>query len=156
MTVQPVPLAGTHAIRTRLPAGSKKALFQQMATLAEPLFGQPADAVLHCLLAREKQGATGFGNGTAIPHGKLEGLTQVEGALFRLAAPVDYGAVDGQPVDLVFLLLSPPDAGVAHLKALAAVSRLLRDRDTAGKLRGARSRDAMLALLTADEALDAA
>ena len=115
----------------------------------------PAE-ILHCLLEREKAGATGFGSGVAIPHCRHAQLDRVRGAFVRLAEPVDYGAVDGVPVDLVFLLLSPTTTGPDHLKALAAVSRLLRDPATASKLRGARSSDALYALLTGDEARDAA
>ena len=87
-----------------------------------------AKAILASLNAREKLGSTGFGGGAAIPHGKLEGLDRVVGHFARLSTPIDFGAVDGMPVDLVFLLLSPPDAGAEHLKALASVSRAFRDR----------------------------
>lgn len=144
------------AVRPRLPAGSKKTLFQQLATLAAASVSGEAATILECLNAREKAGATGFGAGTAIPHCRHDGLSRVRGFFVRLAEPVDYGAMDGEPVDLVFMLLSPVDAGVTHLKALAAVSRLLRDKDMAGKLRGARSSDALYALLAGDEARDAA
>src|SRR5687768_14223443 len=91
-----------------------------------------------------------------ISHGKIEGLDGVFGYFARLTAPVDFQSVDDLPVDLVFLILSPPDAGAGHLKALASVSRALRDRNTAAKLRGARSRDAIFALLSATETLHAA
>ncbi len=94
--------------------------------------------------------------GVAIPHGKLEGLRHVTGVFARLAKPVDFGAVDELPVDLVFMLLSPAGAGAEHLKALARVSRRLRDRGFASKLRGAGSADALYALLTGVEARDAA
>jgi PTS system nitrogen regulatory IIA component len=92
----------------------------------------------------------------AIPHGKIEGLPRVYGYFARLSSPVDFQSVDTLPVDLVFLLLSPPDAGADHLKALARVSRVLRDRQTLAKLRGARSRDAIFALLSGAETLHAA
>lgn len=144
------------AVRPRVPAGSKKMLFQQLAGFAAASAGGEAAQILECLNAREKSGATGYGAGTAIPHCRHPGLTRVRGFFVRLAEPIDYGAVDGVPVDLVFMLLSPPDAGVAHLKALAAVSRLLRDEDMARKLRGARSSDAIFALLTGVETRDAA
>ena len=100
-------------------------------------------AIVASVAERERLGSTGFGNGVAIPHGKIEGLTQHLCLFVRLAEPVDYKAIDGQPVDLVFLLLSPPDAGAEHLKALAAVSRVIRHGPTLEKLRGARSRDAL-------------
>jgi nitrogen PTS system EIIA component len=112
--------------------------------------------ITHALTERERLGSTGFGKGVAIPHGKVEGLSRVFGYFARLAQPIDFHAVDGMPVDLVFLLLSPPDAGADHLKALAQVSRMLRDRHTVDKLRGARSKDAIYALLAGVETLHAA
>ena len=105
---------------------------------------------------RERLGSTGFGNGVAIPHGKIAGLTELYCLAARLNEPLDYKAVDGQPVDLVFLLLSPLDAGAEHLKALAAVSRVIRHAPTLEKLRGARSRDAFAAVLLGVDERDAA
>src|SRR3546814_9854021 len=116
----------------------------------------PADLCVLTLSEREVLRSTGCGGGTAIPHGKIEGLDRMCGYFARLSAPIEFQAVDNLPVDLVFLLLSPPDAGADHLKALAGVSRALRDRATAAKLRGARSRDALFALLAASETRDAA
>ena len=145
-----------NAVRARLPAGSKKMLFQHLATLAAGSLGVDQSEILASLNKREKSGVTAYGGGTAIPHGRLAGLSEVHAFFARLAEPVDYEAVDGVPVDLVLMLLSPPDAGVAHLKALAAASRLLRDQATVNKLRGARSRDALFALLANDEARDVA
>lgn len=144
------------AVRARLPAGSKKMLFQHLATLAAGSLGTDQGEILASLNKREKSGVTAYGGGTAIPHGRLAGLLEVHAFFARLAEPIDYEAVDGVPVDLVLMLLSPTDAGVAHLKALAAASRLLRDQETANKLRGARSRDALFALLANDEARDVA
>ena len=144
------------AIDDALVAANKKALIQHLATAAGRLCDVPAKDIVACLNAREKIGSTGFGAGTAIPHGKIEGLPGVFGYFARLAQPVDFQAIDGLPVDLVFLLLSPPDAGADHLKALATVSRVFRDRQTVAKLRGARSRDALFALLAGVEARDAA
>ena len=105
---------------------------------------------------REQLGSTGFGQGVAIPHGKIDGLTGIYGLFARLGEPVDYKAIDGRPVDLVFLLLSPPDAGAEHLKALAAISRVTRDAATLEKMRGARSRDALAAVLMGADERDAA
>lgn len=139
-----------------LVAANKKALFQQLATATGRRTGYESKLILSTLNEREKLGSTGFGAGVAIPHGKLDGLPRVLGFFARLTAPIDFQAVDGLPVDLVFLLLSPSDAGADHLKALAGVSRMLRDRDMVAKLRGARSKDAMFALLAGVEALDAA
>lgn len=144
------------AIDASLAASNKKTLFQMLAAAAARVTGQPAKAILACLNERERLGSTGFGGGVAIPHGKLEGLPKIVGYFARLAYPIDYQAVDGLAVDLVFLLLSPPDAGADHLKALAGVSRSLRDRQTVAKLRGARSKDAILALLAGAETLHAA
>ena len=135
---------------------NKKVLFQQLATAVGRRTGYASKSILTSLNEREKLASTGFGSGVAIPHGKLDGLPHVLGYFARLAAPIDFQAVDGLPVDLVFMLLSPTDAGADHLKALAGVSRLLRDRQMAAKLRGARSNDAMFALLAGVEALDAA
>jgi len=137
-------------------AANKKGLFQQLALAASRRLGIPAKTIAAVLTERERIGSTGFGAGVAIPHGRIEGLTQVFGYFARLSAPIDFQAVDGLPVDLVFLILSPPDAGADHLKALAGVSRILRDRNTVAKLRGARSRDAIFALLSGIESLNAA
>ena len=149
-------ILSVEAIDDDLVAANKKALIQQLAAAAGRLSGVPAKDIVACLNAREKLGSTGFGAGTAIPHGKLEGLGQVFGYFARLTQPIDFQAVDGLPVDLVFLLLSPPDAGADHLKALATVSRVFRDRQILAKLRGARSKDALFALLAGVEARDAA
>jgi PTS system nitrogen regulatory IIA component len=92
-------------------------------------------------------GTTGVGNGIAIPHGKLPGLTRLYGMFARLEQPIPFEAIDEQPVDLIFLLLAPEGAGADHLKALARVARLLRDQDTANKLRAARDAQALYAVL---------
>lgn len=149
-------LLASDAIDSDLVAANKKALFQSLGAAMARRTGLAAKDIVASLAVREKLGSTGFGAGVAIPHGKIEGLTGVVGYFARLSAPIDYDAVDGLPVDLVFLLLSPPDAGADHLKALASVSRTLRDRQILEKLRGARSRDAMFALLAAEEARSAA
>ncbi len=140
----------------RLAVATKKALFQQLGTIAGAAYGLSPAAVTECLASREKLGSTGFGGGVATPHGKLAGLDRVAGVFARLPQPIDFQAVDDVPVDIVFMLLSPPEAGAEHLKALARVSRLLRDRSMVAKLRGAGSQDALFALLTADDARDAA
>lgn len=137
-------------------ASNKKGLFQQLAIAAGRKTGLEPKAIAAALNAREKIGSTGFGGGVALPHAKIDGLDSVFGAFARLTSPIAYQSVDELPVDLVFLILSPPDAGADHLKALAGVSRALRDRATVAKLRGARSRDAIFALLTASETQHAA
>ena len=138
------------AVLAGIAAPNKKALLQQLAAAAAESAGVDARLVL------ERLGSTGFGGGIAIPHGKVEGLGHVVGLFARLAGPVDFQAIDDMPVDLVFLLLSPPDAGVEHLKALARVSRRLRDRPFVAKLRGAASADALYALFAQADARDAA
>jgi nitrogen PTS system EIIA component len=135
---------------------NKKGLFQLLGAAAARRTGFDSKAIVAALSDREKNGSTGFGGGIAIPHGRIEGLKRVFGFFARLTAPIEFHSVDNMPVDLVFLILSPPDAGADHLKALAAVSRVLRDRNTVAKLRGARSRDALFALLSGVESRNAA
>jgi len=149
-------LISIQAIDADLVVANKKALLQQLGAAAARQLGVPAKQIVAALNAREKLGSTGFGAGTAIPHGKIEGLAKVFGYFARLTPPIDFQAVDGLPVDLVFLQLSPADAGADHLKALASVSRVFGDRATVAKLGGARSRDAIFALLAGVEARDAA
>jgi PTS system nitrogen regulatory IIA component len=144
------------AIKPALSAGNKRSLLNQLATIAASRLDLPASAILETIAEREKLGSTGFGQGVAIPHGKVEGLKQIYGLFVRLAEPVGYKAIDRKAVDLVFLLLSPPDAGAEHLKALAAVSRVVRNAATLEKMRGARSRDALAAVLLAADERDAA
>ena len=144
------------AIKTGLPGGNKRSLLQQLSNLAAQRLDADQAAILASLSEREQLGSTGFGHGVAIPHGKIEGLSQIYCLFARIAEPVDYKAIDGQPVDLVFLLLSPPDAGAEHLKALAAISRVTRHAPTLDKMRGARSRDALTAVLMGADERDAA
>ena len=144
------------AIRVDLAAGNKRQLLNQLAQIAAARLSLDPSTIADSIAERERLGSTGFGGGVAIPHGKLDKLDRVYALVTRLAAPIDYKAVDGQPVDLVFLLLSPPDAGAEHLKSLAAVSRLVRHAAIVEKLRGARTRDAMAAVLMGAEERDAA
>jgi len=144
------------AIKTALPGGNKRSLMQQLANLAAQRLGIEPSIVLSSLNEREQLGSTGFGHGVAIPHAKIEGLARIYGLFARLGEPVEYKAIDGRPVDLVFLLLSPPDAGAEHLKALAVISRVTRDAATLERLRGARSRDALAAVLMGADERDAA
>ena len=144
------------AIKTSLPGGNKRSLLQQLANLGAQRLGLDSTAVLTSLNEREQLGSTGFGHGVAIPHARIEGLERIYGLFARLGEPVDYKAIDGKPVDLVFLLLSPMDAGADHLKALASISRVTRDAGILERLRGARSRDALAALLMGADELDAA
>ena len=144
------------AIKPAMPAGNKRVLLQQLAAFAGQRLEIKAATILETLTEREKLGPTGFGQGVAIPHGKVEGLSQIYCLFVRLAEPLRYKAVDGVPVDLVFLLLSPVDAGAEHLKALAAISRVVRHAPTLEKMRGARSRDALVAVLMGADERDAA
>ena len=144
------------AIKTSLSGGNKRSLMQQLANLAGQRLGVESAPILASITEREQLGSTGFGGGVAIPHGKIEGLTRIYCLFVRLAEPVDYKAIDGRPVDLIFLLLSPPDAGAEHLKALAAISRITRHLPTLEKMRGARSRDALAAVLMGADERDAA
>ena len=144
------------AIKPAVPGGSKRSLLQQLANLAAQRLDLPAAQILASISEREKLGSTGFGQGVAIPHGKIDGLGRIYCLFARIAEPVDYKAIDGRPVDLVFLLLSPPDAGAEHLKALAAISRVTRNSSTLEKMRGARSRDALAAVLIGADERDAA
>ena len=144
------------SIRVGLSGGNKRKLLQSLGQMAGARIGFDPAAIVDTIAERERLGTTGFGNGVAIPHGKVEGLKSIYAMVVRLAEPIDYKAIDGQPVDLVFLLLSPPDAGAEHLKALAAVSRVIRHGPTLEKLRGARSRDAFAAVLMGADERDAA
>ena len=144
------------AVLAGLPVATKKALFAQLAAAAVTVVAIDPREAADRLAAREKLGSTGFGGGVAIPHAKMPGLDRVTGVFARLAKPIGFQAVDDLPVDLVFMLLSPVDAGADHLKALARVSRRLRDAGFLEKLRGAASCDALYALFADDGMRDAA
>ena len=144
------------AIKPSLSGGNKRALLQHLAQFAAGRLQTDAAEILSSITERERLGSTGFGQGVAIPHGKIEGPNRIYCLFARLSEPVDYKSIDGQPVDLVFLLLSPPDAGAEHLKALAAISRVTRHAPTLEKMRGARSRDALAAVLMGADERDAA
>ena len=128
-------------------ASSKKQAFQQLSSLAAKICGEDEREILDALLERERLGTTGVGLGIAIPHAKLPGLNHLYALFARLEHPVDFEAIDEDPVDLVFLLLAPESDSANHLKALARVSRLLRDEEMCAKLRGSEGADAMYALL---------
>jgi nitrogen PTS system EIIA component len=127
---------------------SKKQALQELAKRAAELTGVPERRIFEALFERERLGTTGVGNGIAIPHGKLANLDRLYGLFARLETPINFEAIDEQPVDLIFLLLAPDQAGADHLKALARISRLLRDRGTCEKLRGSDTAEALYALLT--------
>ena len=135
------------AIIPAMKANSKKQLLQELAAKAAKITGIPEREIFDVILQRERLGSTGVGNGIAIPHGKLKELSQITGLFARLETPVDFEALDDQPVDLVFLLLAPEGAGADHLKALARVARLLREADMVARLRESRDPDALYAVL---------
>jgi nitrogen PTS system EIIA component len=149
-------LVASNAILPALKANNKKKVIHELAARAAELTGQNERAILEILLQREKLGSTAVGNGVAIPHGKLPKLGRLFGLFARLEKPVDFEALDAQPVDLVFLLLAPEAAGADHLKALARVARLLRDPEIARKLRESRDADALYAVLAMSPASSAA
>ncbi|MDX3900604.1 MAG: PTS sugar transporter subunit IIA [Sphingobium sp.] len=144
------------ALGTGLAVNGKKGLFQKLSDLATAAYGLDGARVYDALIERERLGSTGFGGGVAIPHAKIEGLEKLRGMVVLLDPAIDFEAVDDAPVDVVFALLSPLDSGAEHLKTLARVSRYLRDEAQIGRLRGARSTEALYALLSGSEARDAA
>ena len=149
-------LISLDGIVANLRATSKKQALQDLARRAADVTGEPERAIFEVLIERERLGTTGVGNGIAIPHGKLPGLDRLYGLFARLETPIDFDAIDEQPVDLICLLLAPESAGADHLKALARVSRLLRDRSICEKLRGSDTAEAIFALLTESTASHAA
>ncbi|HEX7885648.1 MAG TPA: PTS IIA-like nitrogen regulatory protein PtsN [Phenylobacterium sp.] len=138
------------AISTRMGAPNKKKALAAIAEIAARNFGLEPAGVLEALVEREAAGSTGVGHGVAVPHARLDGLERMRGVFMRLEQPVDFEAVDDQPVDLMFALFAPKNAGAEHLRALARVSRLLRHGELREQLRKARSADAVHALLVQD------
>jgi PTS system nitrogen regulatory IIA component len=131
-----------------LKARNKKHAFQELAQRASELTGLDARQILETLLQRERLGSTGIGSGIAIPHGRLEKLSRIVSLFARLEEPIPFDAVDDEPVELVFLLLAPEHAGADHLKALARISRVLRDANAIANLKASRDRAALYAVLT--------
>jgi len=149
-------LLGPDAALPHLNAGTKKAALQEMAARAAAITGRGEMEILDTLMQRERLGSTGVGHGVAIPHGKLRNLDRLVGVFARLDKPVEFDSLDNEPVDLMFLLLAPENAGADHLKALARIARVLRDPVTAQKLRAAQDATALLMLLTSSVASHAA
>ena len=141
-------LVAPNAVLPALKVNNKKQAIQELAARAAELTGQNEKAILEILLQREKLGSTAVGNGVAIPHGKLAKLGRLFGLFARLHKPIDFEALDNEPVDLIFLLLAPEHAGADHLKALARISRLLREPPTIERLRASRDRAALYSVLT--------
>ena len=144
-------LLAPNAVLASLKAQTKKQLLQELAARAHLITRLPEKRIFETLIERERLGTTGVGAGIAIPHGRMEGATTITGVFARLESSIDYEAVDSQPVDLVFMLLAPENAGADHLKALARVSRLLRDKAICEKLRAAKSPEALYSILTGDK-----
>lgn len=149
-------LLSPDAVVAHLKAANKKQVLQEMAHRSGQLTRLPERRIFETLLEREKLGSTGMGQGIAIPHGRVPGIQKMTGLFAQLDHPIDFDAMDDQPVDLVFLLLAPEDAGADHLKALARVSRLLRNQAVCEKLRGAPQAATLYALLTEPTAAQAA
>jgi len=141
-------LLDREAILPALKPTSKKQLFRELANRAAELHKLKAQAVIDGVMAREQLGSTAMGGGVAIPHARIAELSRIVGIFARLERPVEFDAADGQPVDLVFLLLAPEQSGADHLRALARVSRLLREPQCCEKLRATSKADALYALLT--------
>jgi nitrogen PTS system EIIA component len=136
------------AIAPSLRVTSKKQALQELSAQAARLSGVEEASIFEALLQRERLGSTGIGEGLAIPHGKLPGLSKLFGLVARLEKPIDFEALDGQPVDILFLLLAPEGAGADHLKALARAARVLRQPGTMERIRAARDAAALYAVLT--------
>jgi len=143
-----IDLLTPDSIVPALKASCKKQALQELSRRGAKATGLSDRRIFDVLLERERLGTTGVGSGIAIPHGKLGELDDVKGVFARLADPIDFVSIDDHPVDVMFVVLAREDAGADHLKALARVSRLLRDKTVCEKLRGSKNKDALYALLT--------
>ncbi|MGR3551634.1 PTS sugar transporter subunit IIA [Pseudooceanicola sp.] len=144
------------AIKVIASASSKKRLLHDVGELAQSAYGYGNSAVIEALMERENLGPTGVGHGVALPHARLGQVKDMSAAFILLEKPVNFDSVDRQPVDIVMALFAPEDAGVEHLKALALVSRTLRNRDLCKKLRANHDPATLYALLTSDQNIQAA
>lgn len=154
MPIQSIlPSSGVKIIAS---ASSKKRLFHDLGDMAQSCFDVDHQTVVDSLLEREALGPTGVGHGVALPHARLSGLSSVCGLFVRLRKPLDFNAVDRQPVDLVFALFAPEEAGVEHLKALALISRTLRDEAVCSKLRANDDTATIYTILTEVQSAQAA
>ncbi|MEM8822811.1 MAG: PTS sugar transporter subunit IIA [Pseudomonadota bacterium] len=149
-------LLAPRAVKLLPKASSKKRLFCELADVAADVYGLDREAALPALQEREALGPTGVGEGVALPHARIAGLKDVHGVFARLDTPIDFGSMDRKPVDLVFALFAPEDAGVAHLKALALVSRTLRNAGLCSKLRANADTSVLHTILTEAQASEAA
>ena len=154
--MQVVDILKPQAVKTIASCSSKKRLFHDLGELAETCYGLPASDVIDALIEREGLGPTGVGQGIALPHARLAGIDRVVGIFLRLEKPLNFDSIDRQPVDLVFALLAPENAGVEHLKALALVSRTLRNASVCAKLRANSDPATLHTILTEQHAIQAA
>ncbi|MCX8255712.1 Nitrogen regulatory protein [Beijerinckiaceae bacterium RH AL1] len=145
-------LIARDAIIPSLKVATKKQALHELSEIAAQKCGLPAREILDALIQRERLGSTGMGGGIAIPHGKLAKVERIFGVFARVEKPIDFEALDGEPVDLILLLVAPESAGADHLKALARAARLLRERSITAKLRATRDVGMLYQLLAADEA----
>ena len=148
VTMEMSAILSPEAVRVISSASSKKRLLQELADTAASVYGIDASSAISALQERESLGPTGVGKGVALPHARLEGLTSVVGVFVSLEKPIDFNSIDKQPVDLAFALFAPSDAGVEHLKALARVSRALRDTDRCTKLRSNKQPSTLYTIIT--------
>lgn len=154
--MQIAKILNQEAVRVLGAASSKKRLFQEIADVAQAAHRIEPGAAVDALLERESLGPTGVGHGVALPHARIEGIERVLGVFVALEKPLDFGSVDRQPVDLVFALFAPVDAGVEHLKALALVSRTLREQSFCTKLRANTDPATLFTILTEGQSVKAA
>ena len=145
-------IVALNAVIPALKVNGKKQAIQEIAARAAELSGLSERTIFESLLQREKLGSTGIGHGIAIPHGKLPKLDRLFGLFARLERPIDFESLDGQPVDLIFLLLAPEGAGADHLKALSRIARALRDQDLVARLRSSDTVPAIEACLNQEQA----
>ena len=149
-------LIAQNAVIASLKASSKKQVIQEMSEKAAEITGLPARTIFEQLLQRERLGSTGIGHGIAIPHSRVPGIDKIIGIFARLDRPIEFDAVDDEPVDLVFMLLAPEGEGADHLKALARIARVLRDTSNTGKIRASRDAAAIYGVLNEPAASNAA
>lgn len=144
------------AVKVLSAASSKKRLFQEIGDLAQNAYDLGAATTVEALLERENLGPTGVGHGVALPHARLSSLDSIAGIFVMLEKPIDFGSIDRQPIDIAFALFAPENAGVEHLKALALVSRTLREPTLCSKLRANLDATTLYAILTESQSVQAA
>lgn len=144
------------AILTSIKASSKKRVLQEISIAVQNLYGLNQSEVFLALQKREDLGPTGMGHGVAIPHARISSLKSIKGLFAKLIKPLDFGSMDSQNVDLLFVLIAPHESGANHLKALAKISRILRNKSTCEKLRSTVDKSALYSILTTETEIQAA